>query len=125
MKGRIVSAILYIAAAVALANWVDIIYGAFLEPYGYGLRKWEILALVGSGLLVAGSLVSFFSDRYGAIVGLAALGLSWTYFALAMVLPMHHFLWRFHGGAMPVAGFVLLAATIYSLIRVQRQMRLQ
>jgi hypothetical protein len=120
MKGRIVLAILYVVAAVAVANWVDITYGAFLEPYGYGLRKWEVLALAGSGLLVAGGLVSLFSDRYGPIIGLAASGISWTYFAPEVIcLPRGHYLWRFHGGAMPIAVLILLAATIYSLTRMK------
>lgn len=122
MKGRILLAILCAAAGAGLANWIDILYGAFLGPYGYGLRKWEILALAGSALFGMGMVVSLFSDRYGPIVSLAASGVSWTYFALSVIcLPIGHFLWRFHGGAMPIAILIVLAATIYSLVRMQRQ----
>jgi drug/metabolite transporter (DMT)-like permease len=124
MKGRIVLAILCAAAGVGLANWIDIVYGAFLEPYGYGLRKWEILALAGSALFGLGIVVSLFSDRYGPIVSLVASGVSWTYFAPSVIcLPIGHFLWRFHGGAMPVAILIVLAATIFSFVRLRRHIR--
>jgi hypothetical protein len=120
MKGRIVLAILYVVAAVAVANWIDITYIAFLEPYGNRLRTVEILALVGSALFGVGSLVSLFSGRCGLVVGLTASGFSWTYFAPAAVTaPIGNFVWRFHGGAMPIAVLILLAATIYSLTRMK------
>ena len=116
MIRRIVSEILYIAAAAAIANWIDIIYGAFWEPYGSRLRAPEILALVGACLLAMGSLVTLFSARYGGIIGVAASGLSWVYFApAAMNVP---FFWSSYGGAMPIACLILLAASVWSVVSV-------
>jgi len=82
---RVLLAIFCVTASAGLANWIDVFHGAFEDPYGIGLAKWELLAIVGCALFGIGALASLFSGRYGTIVALTASCVSWTYFAPSLV----------------------------------------
>jgi hypothetical protein len=117
MRDKLTAAILYAIAALANANWLD--YG-FAE--GYPRTTLMSIALVGSGFLGIGCLVSLYRLRYGMILGFIGVCLSWPYFAvLAIALPWRQLVWvitiRYHGIDEMAAIVFLLVATIYSIVQ--------
>jgi len=118
---RPVLAILCLAASAGLANWIDVYYGAFDEPYGNGLGKWQILGLVACLLFATGAVTSLISARYGLLLALTASVVSWTSFAPTVLChPLGDALWEYEHGAMPIAMLMLAPATCYSVIRFRR-----
>lgn len=117
---RLVTVIIYAAAGVATANWIDYAM-APQQPYGHPfLTK---VALSGSITFGIACVISIFNDRYGIIAGLVAICLSWPYFALlAASLPWHNIVWLFrihyHGNAQILSILLLMVGTLYSVSRV-------
>jgi hypothetical protein len=118
VKTKIITAILYAAAALATANWLDYAF-ASQQPYGYSvLLK---LALAGSVAFVIACVAAFLRGWYSKVFGLVAVCLSWLYFApLAYTLPWSNFVWliriHYRGADEVLAICVLAAVTVYSLL---------
>ena len=120
---RPVLAILCLAAGAGLANWIDTYYGAFDEPYGNGLEKWQILGLVACFLFATGAVASLISGRYGVLLALTASVVCWTSFAPTLLRHrVGDALWEYDHGAMPTAIVLVVPATCYAAIRVRRQL---
>ena len=115
---RPVLAILCLAASVGLANWIDTYYGAFDEPYGNGLERWQILGLVACLLFATAAVASLISARYGVLLALTASVVSWASFAPTVLRHrVGDALWEYDHGAMPISMLLLLPATSYSIAR--------
>jgi hypothetical protein len=121
VKQKLVIVVLYGAAAIAMANWIE--YALWPgQPYG-GATLLKI-ALVGAVLFVGGAVVSFFSHRFAILFGAAALCFSWPYFSLlAANLPWNHGLFwlikiHYHGDDQVMALAGLTAATVYLLVQI-------
>ena len=123
MKRKILAAVLYGAAAAAIANWLDYAFFGW-QVYGYKVPFLLWVALTGCVGLLLACVVSFFSYRRGLFLGLAGICLLWPYFGLlAWALPWKNFFWLIrihdHGAAEVAAVFVLVVVTAYSMGRLR------
>jgi hypothetical protein len=123
MKRKVLGAVLLVAAAVTIANWLD--YAFFLwQVYGYHVPSLLWAALIGCGGLALACLASFYKQRYGVFLALMAACLLWPYFGmLAWSLPWRDFSWLLrihdHGASEAAALFMLLAVTVYSIVELR------
>ena len=130
---RVISAIVYVAAAIATSNFLEFL----LWNQTLGYQPVDILlrmAVVGSVTFGLAFLVAFFRWGYAVVLGSVAACFSWPYFGLATVF----FHWRElarlkdavylgDGDETNVFGlaaiFFLLISTVYSLIEVWKWKR--
>jgi hypothetical protein len=117
MKQKFLAALLYAAAALATANWLD--YGL---AEGYQYKALMEIAVAGSVAFGIAFLVALFKFRFGVIAGSLASCLAWPYFAVLLafvpwsgLVPFVRY--RYHGADQLVALACLVVVTVYLVVQ--------
>jgi hypothetical protein len=123
VRRKTFSAIVFLVAALAEAQWLAVFY-ILQSDAGYELPRLAKLAVGGCLLYALGCPVSLFRYRFGVLLGAAAAGLSWPHFVLlAASIPWRDFAWVLKsdvgGGPKIIALLGLLPATIWSLLQLR------
>src|SRR5271157_2098741 len=109
VKRKILSVVIYVTTAFALAEFFDGLYGAGPVTLHLGLIH---LAIAGTILFAAASVLSLFTLRAGVVCGLAGSVLSWPYFAIGMpAIP-----WGSLVSILPHANWLDLLTAIIALV---------
>jgi hypothetical protein len=121
MKRKITSAVIFLGTTLAMAAFLDAVYGAGPVTLHVALIH---LVIVGTIFFALGCIFSFFIPRFEVACGVAGSILSWPYFAIQIfkvpwhnvfsILPYANWLYEL------IAMLALVIASIYSASRVWR-----
>ena len=124
MKRKILSLVIYVTTAFALAEFFDGLYGAGPVTHRLGLIH---LAIAGTILFAAACILSLFTLRVGVVCGIAGGVLSWPYFAIQMpTIPWGRLASIFphaHSVDLLIAILVLVVSSVYSVNQLRMLLR--
>jgi hypothetical protein len=124
MKRKILSVVIYVTTAFALAEFFDGLYGAGPVTLHLGLIH---LAIAGTILFAVACILSLFTLRVGVVCGIAGGVLSWPYFAIqlptipwgSLVSILPHANWV----DLMIAILVLVVSSVYSVNQLRMLLR--